>query len=173
MSECFGIFSRVSGFERPMSRRTVTNRRELLLPSLIPDRHQKRLLFDSCVCSAAVAPINGAGEDTSRCGVRRSVRSTPATKVADLELTGSNHLLARLVLQLLRPRNRSGVTDGQCYSFDKPHAGQVPTPAPDVPSALTGQSVPPDGASALPAVETLFTQLARQRLRSRAPKETR
>ena len=170
MLECFGVFSGVTGFAPPMSRRQTTNRRELLLPSLIPDRHQKRLLFDSCVSPAAAAPINGAGEDASRCGVRRSVRSTPATK-ADFELTGGNHLLARLALQLIRPRNR--VTDGECYSFDKPDAGQVPTPAPDVPSALTGQSVPPDGAPALPTVETLFTQLARRRLRSRAPKETR
>ena len=115
----------------------------------------------------------------ARARIRRDVEFAgvsappPLPKWLTVRLTGGNHLLARLALQLIRPRNRSGVRDGECCSFDKPDAGQVPTPAPDVPSALTGQSVPPDGAPALPALETLFTQLARRRLRSRAPKETR
>jgi hypothetical protein len=179
MPECFGIFSRVTGFERPMSRRTVTNRRELLLPSLIPDRYQQRLLFDSCVRPAAVAAINGAGQDPSRCETRQSIRclpakqSIPATEMAGLEFTGTHHLLAKLVLQQIRPRSRSGVTEGQGYSSDKPQAGRVPASVPDVPAALTGGSVLPDEAPVPPPVESLFTQLARRRLRSRATKETR
>jgi hypothetical protein len=163
-----------------MSRRTVTKRRELLLPSLISDRHQTRLLFDSCVRPTAVAPINTAGEDPSRCYTRQSIRclaakqAIPTTAVAGLELSDANHLLARLVFQQIRPRIRSGVTEGQGCSFDKAHVGRVPaSTTPDVPSALTGQFVLPDEAPVPPPVETLFTQLARRRLRSRATKETR
>jgi hypothetical protein len=178
MLECFGIFSRVTGFARPMSRRTVTNRRELLLPSLIPDRHQTRPLFDSCVRPAAIAAINGSGEDPSRGGTRQSIRclalkqAIPTTEVAGLELTGANPLLARLVFQQIRSGIRSGAAEGQGCS-DKPQVGRVPASAPDVPPALTRQSVLTDEAPVPPPVETLFTQLARRRLRSRATKETR
>lgn len=178
MLKCFGIFSRVTGFAHPMSRRTVTNRRELLLPTLIPDRHQTRPLFDSCVRPAATAPINGAGENPCRCWTCQSIRclaakqAIPTPEVAGLELTRANHLLARLVLQQIRSGIRSGTADGQGCS-DKPQVGRAPASAPDVPSALTGQSVLPDEAPVPPPVETLFTQLARRRLGSRATKETR
>jgi len=162
----------VTGLTRPMSRRTATNRRELLLPSLIPDRHQTRPLFDSCVRPTAVAPIDGAGKNPSRCWTRQSIRCLAATEVAGLELTRATHLLARLVFQQIRSRIRSGAAEEHGCS-DKPQVGRVLASAPDVPSALPGQSVLADEPPVPPAVETLFTQLARRRLLSRTSKETR
>ena len=178
MLECFGISSRVTGFARPMSRRTVTNRRELLLPPLIPDRHQTRPRYDSCVRPVAVAATNGAGEDPSRCGTRQSIRclaakqASPTTEAAGLELTHVHLLLAGLVFQQIRPRIRSGAAEGQGRS-DKSQVGRMPASAPNVPSARTGQSVLPHEVPVPPPVETLFTELARRRLRRRATKETR
>jgi hypothetical protein len=177
MFECFGVFSRGTGLRSRMSRRTVTNRRELLLPSVIPNRHQKWAPFDSCVSPPVVAPINRVGEEPPRCWTRQTNRR-PAkqviatSEVAGLELTGANRLLARLVMQQVRPRIRSVVIEGQGCSSGEPQVARVPASAADVPSALTGEAVSPD-ESTIPRLEALFTQLARRRLRSRAREETR
>src|SRR4029077_7346080 len=66
MLECFGVFSEVTAFIRPMSRRQATNRRELLLPSLMPDRRQTVVIFDPSAPDAPAAAINGNGAEPAR-----------------------------------------------------------------------------------------------------------
>src|SRR5579871_3641343 len=67
MLECFAIFLRVTGFAPPMSRRQVTNRRQLLLPLRIPDRHQRGVVFDACI------PSGPAWRSTTRLGNHRTL----------------------------------------------------------------------------------------------------
>jgi hypothetical protein len=179
MPECFGIFSGVTGFARPMSRRQVTKRRELLLPSLIPDRHQADGIFDPSVRPAPATPIKGGGEESPRYWIHQKTRylapkeARQTTEVAGPELIGANHLLARLVFQQIRPNSHSGLIGGQSCSSDEPQRGRVPASAPDVRSPLRGRVVVPAEVPVPRPVETLFTQLARRRLRSRATKEKR
>src|SRR3954453_851491 len=114
MLECCGVFSEVTEFPRPMSRRQATNRRELLLPSLIPDRHQTVVICDPGAPPAPAVSINGIAADPPRCWTRQSICSRAAeqagqqTEVAGPELIAVSHLLVRLVLQRIRPGNSSG-----------------------------------------------------------------
>jgi hypothetical protein len=173
MLECFGVFSEVTGFARPMSRRPATNRRELLLPSLMPDRHQAVVIFDPGVPPAPIAAINGV--EPARCWTRQSIhyRATkqviPTSEVASPELIAENHLLATLVFQRVRPRSRSGVMGGPSCSADEPPRARTPFAPPDIASPLIG----PAEAPVSEPVESLFTQLARRRLRGRPAEETR
>ena len=66
MLKCFGVFSELTGFARPMSRLQATNRPELLLPSLMPDWHQLRVIFDPSVPGAPAAAINGNDAEPAR-----------------------------------------------------------------------------------------------------------
>lgn len=160
-----------------MSRRQVPNRRELLLPLLIPDRHQTGVAFDACVPSGRATAINGkAGEPPnawSRHSAQCRVAEHQTTKVAIAELIVENRLLAQLVFQRIRPCNNSGITGGQNRSPDELQRSRALMAPADIATsllkcagALVSESVPP-------AIETLFTQLARRRLRSRAPAEIR
>ena len=179
MLECFGLFSEVTEFARPMSRRQATNRRGLLLPSLIPDRHQAVVRFEPSVPPAPVAAIGGNGAEPARCWTRQSIhyraakQAGPTTEVVSPELIVGNHLLARLVFQRIRPRSRSGVMGGQSCSPDEPQRARTAIAPPNLASPLIRRSEAPVSAPVPPAVETLFTQLAQRRLRGRATEETR
>jgi len=179
MHECFAIFLRVTEFAPPMSRRQVTNRRELLLPLLIPDRHQRGVVFTPCVPPGPAAANNGdAGEPPEACThhsahYRAAKQASQTTEVAIAELIVRNHLLARLVLRRIRPRTYSGMIGEQsCYPDEsqRAHAPIVPL---HITTPLIRCAEVPVSAPIPPAIETLFTQLARRRLRNRAIEETR
>jgi hypothetical protein len=179
MPECFGVLSEVTGFARPMSRRPATNRRELLLPSLMPDRHQTVLLFDPGVPPAPLAAIHGNGTEAARCWTRQGIpyraakQAGATTELGSPELIAGNHLWARLVFQRVRPRSRSAARGGQSYSADEPQRTRPPIAQPNIAAPLLGRAEAPVPAPIPPPVETLFTQLARRRLRGRVPKATR
>lgn len=180
MYECFAIFLRVTEFSPPMSRRQVTNRRELLLPLLIPDRHQKGVVFNPCVPPGPAAATNGeAGEPPEawtrhNAHYRASKQASQTTEVAIAELIARNHLLARLVLQRIRPRTHySGMIGGQSCSPDEPRQARARIAPLHITTPLIHCAEVPVSAPSPPAIETLLTQLARRRLRNRAIEETR
>jgi hypothetical protein len=178
MHECFAIFLRVTEFSPPMSRRQVTNRRELLLPSLIPDRHQTAVIVDSSVPAAPVAGANGNGAEPALSWTRQSIpcraakQAGPTTEMASPALIAGSHLLARLVFQRIRPRSHSGRMAEHSCSPDEPQPARTPI-APNIASPLIGHAEASISAPVPPPVETLFTQLARRRLRGRTTEETR
>src|SRR6266496_2989805 len=148
MLECFGVFSEVTEFARPMSRGQATNRRELLLPSLVPDWHQTPVIFDPA--DRVPAPlVEGGSEEPPRCWARQNIHHAAAeqtirgTEVTGSELIGANHLLARLVFQQIRSRSRSGVIGGQRCSSDEPQRGGVLASAPALRSPLIGRAALP------------------------------
>lgn len=157
-----------------MSRRQVTNRRELLLPLLMPDRHQRAAVSDIRVLPATA--INGKVGEPPGGWTRHITQSRAAkqasqtTEVATPELTAGIHVLARLVFQRIRPHNHTGMIGGQSCP-DEPRPARAPIAPPDMASSLRGCAGVPAGAP-VPPLETLFTQLARRRLRSGATEET-
>ena len=178
MHKCFALFLRVTRFTPPMSRRQVTNRRESLLPPLIPDRHQRAVLFDTSAAPSPPAAINGkAGEppggrtrhNTHYCAAKQASQTI---EVAISEFIAGNHLLARLVFQRIRSHHHSGVIGGQSCSSDEPQRACASIMATDMASPVIGGDEVPASAP-VPVMETLFTQLARRRLRGRATDETR
>jgi hypothetical protein len=178
MLECFGVFSEVTEFARPMSRRQTTNRRELLLPSLIPHRHQTAVIFDPSVPLAPVAATNVNGAEPAQSCTCQSIQcrakpTGPTTEMASPELIAGSHLLARLVFQQIRPRSRSGRMGEQSCSPDEPQRARTPIAPPNTASPLIGHVEASISAPVPPPVETLFTQLARRRLRGRATEENR
>ena len=179
MLKCFGVFSGVTGFAPPMSRRQTTNRGGLLLPSLIPDRHQTAVIFDPSAPPATVVAIKGNGAEPARCWTRRSIQcrvakqAGPTTEMATPALIAESHLLARLVFQRIRPSSRSGGMEEQDCSLDEPPRGRTSIAPPNIASPLIGHAEVSIPAPVSPPVETLFTQLARRRLRGRATEETR
>ena len=173
MRECFGVFSEVTEFARPMSRRKATNGRESLLPSLIPDRHQTIGRFESSEPPVPVATSNGNGVDPVRCCTRQRAKQAGATtEMALLEFMAENHLLAKLVFQRIRPRSRSGMIGGQICPPDSRNA-RTTIAAPNITPLRIACAEAPISVPVPPAVETLFTQLARRRLRGRAAEEVR
>jgi hypothetical protein len=178
MLECFTISLRVTEFAPPMSRRRVTNRRELLLPLLIPDRHQTGVVFDSCVPSGPAMAINGKAGEPPNVWARYSTHCWAAeqagqtTEEAIAELIAGNWLWARLVFQRIRPCSHAGMVGGQNCSPDELQRSRAPIAPPDIATSLIKCTEVPVSAPVPPAIETLFTQLARRRLRSRAPEET-
>ena len=174
MLECFGVFSEVTEFIRPMSRRQATNRRELLLPSLMPDRRQTVVIFDPSVPGAPAAAINGNDAESARDCIRQSIHCQaakqigPPTEAASPELIARNHLLARLVFQQIRPRSRSAVMGGPSSSPEELQRARAPIALSNTASPFQERAAAPIP----PPVETLFTQLARRRLRGRATEET-
>lgn len=179
MFECFGVFSEVTGFAPPMSRRQTTNRRELLLPSLIPDRHQTAVICDPSVPPAPVAATNGNGAEPARSWTHQSIQyraaqqAGPTTGMASPALIAGSHVLARLVYQRIRPRSRSGRMGEQSCSPDEPQRARTPIAPPNIASPLIGHAEASISAPVPPPVETLFTELARRRLRGRTTEETR
>ena len=179
MLECFGVFSEVTGFAPPMSRRQTTNRRELLLSSLIPDRHQTAVIFDPGVPPAPIVATKGNGAEPARSWTRQSIQcraakqAGPTTEMASLALIAGNHLVARLVFQRIRPRSRSGRMGEQSCSPDEPRRARTTIVPPNAASPLIGRAEASISAPVPSPVETLFTQLARRRLRGRPTEETR
>jgi hypothetical protein len=162
-----------------MSRRQVTNRRELLLPLLIPDRHQTGVVFDACVPSdpapainsKAGEPLNASSRHSTHC--RGAEEAGQKTEVAIAELIAENRLLARLVFQRIRPCSHAGMRSGQSCSPDELQRARAPIVPPDIATSLIKSGDVPVSTSVPAAIETLFTQLARRRLQSRAPEEAR
>ena len=157
-----------------MSRRQATNRRELLLPSLMPDRRQTVVIFDPSVPGAPAAAINGNDAEPARDCIRQSIHCQaakqigPPTEAASPELIARNHLLARLVFQQIRPRSRSTVMGGPSSSPEELQRARAPIALSNIASPFQERAAAPIP----PPVETLFTQLARRRLRGRATEET-
>lgn len=183
MSKCFAVFLRVREFVPPMSRRRVANRRELLLPVLMPDRYQTGVVFGPAP-SGPLAVINGeAGEApeawTRRTTYCRSAKQTNQTREAataegaTAELIVGNDLFARLIFQRIRPRTHSGMISEQSCSPHEPPRTRASIPSPDITTSLVNCAKVSVSAPIPPEIETLFTQLARRRLRSRATEETR
>jgi hypothetical protein len=179
MPKCFAVFSEMTEFGRPMSRRQATNRRELLLPSLIPSRHQTVVVFDVSIPPAPAAAIHGNGAEPPRYCTRQSIGYRAAKEAGQTiemvnpELIAGNHLLARLVFQQIRPRSRSAVIWEQDCSPEKSQRARTPIASPDIASPVKGCAETPIPAPVPPAVETLFIQLARRRLGGRATEEKR
>jgi hypothetical protein len=161
-----------------MSRRQVTTRRESLLPSLIPDRHQRAIVFDPSAAPGLAVAINGkTGEppgDRSRHNTHywAAKQASQPIEVALPELIAGNHFLARLVFQRIRSHNHSGVIGRQSCSPEEPQHARASITPPDMASPVIGSAEVPTSAP-VPPMETLFTQLARRRLPGRATKETR
>jgi hypothetical protein len=173
----FGVFLRVTELTSLMSRRRAANRRGLLLPLRMPDRYPTGVVFEPCVRAGSTETIRGKTEEPSEAPACHTTHRRPAqqttqpTEGATAALIAGNHLLAQLVFQRIRPRTRRETTSEQASS---PHELQrtrsVITP-PDVAApAVTCADVPVPEAIP-PEIETLFTQLARRRLRRRAPQE--
>jgi hypothetical protein len=162
-----------------MSRRQATNRRELLLPSLIPARYQTAVVFDVGVPPTRAAAIHGNGAELPRyCNHQRipcraAKEAGQTIEVASPGLIAGNHLWARLVFQQIRPLCRSAVTGVQNCSPEKPQGARTPIAAPDIAGPGMGCAETPVPAPVPPAVETLFIELARRRLDGRATEETR
>jgi len=177
MLECFGVFSGVTGFAPPMSRRKTTNRRELLLPSLIPDRHQTGVIFAPGVPPVPLVVTNGNGAEPAGSWARQSIQcrtakqAVPTTKMAGPELIAGSHLLARLVFQRIRPRSRSGGMGEQSCSPEEPRGAHTPIAPRNIASPLTGRVEASVSAPVPRTIETLFTQLARRRLRGHTTEE--
>lgn len=177
MLECFALFLRVTELVPPMSRRQVTNRQELLLPLLIPDRHQTGVVFDACIPSGPATAISDkAGQPpdawtrhTTHCRATEQAAQTIQGAIA--ELIAGSRLLAQLVFQRIRPCSHAAMIGGQNCSPELQRS-RAPIAPPDIATSLIECTEMPVSAPVLPAIETLFTQLARRRLRSRAPEET-
>lgn len=179
MHECFRIFLRVTEFTSPMSRRRVANRRELLLPVRMPDRYPTGVVFEPCVPAGSTETIHGKTVELPEAPTRHTTHCRPAKQTpqtadgATAALIAGNHLLAQLVFQRIRLRTRHETTSEQTSS---PHELQRTRPAiapPDVAAPAVTCADMPVPEAIPPEIETLFTQLARRRLRRRAPQGTR
>jgi hypothetical protein len=176
---------------RPMSRRQITERRELSLPPGT-DWHSKSLpkrviRFDANLeaesCRLAT-PVSCGIAEPPRCWTRERVHGpavTQADQTADwprAELVGAVGLLARLVFRQVRPGHRSAADAGQRRSSDDTKIGPILVAGSDAGSPFSLRSkrpVPiaragaPDPAPA--PMEILFTELASRRLRSLATRK--
>jgi hypothetical protein len=180
MHECFAIFLRVTEFAPPMSRRRVTNRRELLLPSLIPDRRQTGVVLDPCVAPGPAARISDKACESPDAWVRHGTQGCPGkqsqtTEGTIAELISGNPLLARLVFQRIRPHTQSGMIGDQSYAPNEFPGSRAPSAPLDVaaPFINCAEAEVPVSAPIPSAIETLFTQLARRRITKRATEEAR
>jgi hypothetical protein len=182
----------IARFAPPTSRRGITEQWELSLPPQRPecfsDDHPKHLLG---VDSTLQAESARRGEPVS-CGVEEPLRWNPrhahipvgkqtgqTTDPTGAEFVAANRLFARLVLHQVRPHDRSAAAAKQRNGFShdrKPDL--VSVPAPDAGSSFTLRSERP--VTAAPAtlldplsapIETLFSELARRRLRRLTAKE--
>jgi hypothetical protein len=172
------VFLRVKRSAPPMSRRAVTKRRELLLPPLIAERHPRAVVWDCSVPISPLAAIEGKVGERPGVWARHSThyqaveQASPRAEVARPQLLAGNHLLARLIFQRVRPHTHSGGIGGQARSPDQTQQAHAQIALPDIPASLIAGAEVPVAAPVPPAIETLFTQLARRRLPSRPAKET-
>ena len=187
MKECFGVFSRVAEFASPMSRRQIVEKREFSLPSLGADRHIKHVILDPSLLTGScrrVGPDCGGGEPLQ--GWTRDGVHTQAAKqmdqradASDSEFVVSNSLFARMLLRHIRSFNRAVVeNEKQSGAFCEAKAGRMSDSSPDVGLSIRRQSQCPPAIRQslvsdppLAPIETLFTELARRRLRSPIAKE--
>ena len=178
----------------PTSRQGITEPWELSLPrprsEWFSDGHPKRLLGVDSIWQAETAR---RGEPVS-CGIEEPLRywnprpaHIPAGKQTGQTTdptraefcVGANRLLAGLVLHQVRPQDRSAAAARQRIgSSHNRNPGLVSVPGPDAGSSLplrsqrsvtTASAASPDPLPA--SIETLFSQLARRRLRRLAAKE--
>jgi hypothetical protein len=162
-----------------MSRRQITKRRALLLPSRIADWPQTRIIIGSSVRPALVAPVTCMVDEPPPCSTCTNIhdlaerQNIPTTAADGHDFAGAKHLFARLAFQQIRPCNRPELGGAQRCSTDDPQRGGEPAVVSDVRSLITGRPVTATAApeSVPAAVETLFVQLARRRLRSRTTKD--
>ena len=169
---------RATEFTSPMSRRRAVNRRELLLPLWMPDRYPTGVVFEPWVPADSTETIHGKAEKPPEAPTRHATHCRPAkqatqtTEGATAALIAGSHLLAQLVFQRIRPRARRETSEQTC----SPHELQ-PTRPPIAAPAVAALPVicadVPVPAPIPPEIEALFTELARRRLRRRAPQETR
>jgi len=161
-----------------MSRRRVANRRELLLPLRIPDRYSIGIVFEPCIPANSTETVHGeTGEPleawtrpTTHCHPEK--QTTQTTEGTTAALIAGNHLLAQLVFLRIRPGTHRRSTSEQTGSPHKPQRTRrliAPPDAAALPVKCAEVFVP---APIPPEIETLFTQLARRRLRRRALEET-
>lgn len=175
----FALFLRATEFTSPMSRRRASNRRELLLPLWMPDRYSMGVVFEPCVRADSTETIRGKAEKPSEAPTRHATHCRPAkqatqtTEGATAALIAGNHLLAQLVLQRIRPRTRRETTSEQASSPHELQRTRPPIAAPAVAALPVICADAPVPAPIPPEIEALFTELARRRLRRRAPQETR
>jgi hypothetical protein len=179
MRECFGVFLRVTEFISPMSRRQVADRRELLLPLRIPDRHPTGIVFEPCVPAGPTEAVHVETEEPPEAWTRHTTHCRPAKQTtqpiegASAALIAGNHLLAQLVFLRIRPGTHRGTTSEQTGSPDKAQRTRPVIAPPDVATLPVNYAEVPVPAHIPPEIETLFTQLARRRLRRRVLEETR
>jgi hypothetical protein len=162
---------------RPMSRRENTQQQEFSLPprktGTHADRHQQ--------CTNALdlslwrelghpeTPANCAIAELRRCGTRKTLPGSAVEQPAapHAELVDAHGLLASLVWHRVRPPNQSGADRGLRHPSrsDLESLGKWRSERP----VTTAQT---DSLEQSPAsIETLFSHLARRRLRSLAAKE--
>lgn len=179
MRECFGISLRVTEPAPPMSRRRVANRRELLLPLRMPDRHSTAIVFDPCLPAGPTGTIPGKAGEPAEAWARRTTHCRPAKQTSQtvegaiVALIAGNHLLARLLFERIRPRTDSGMMNEQSCSPHELQRIRAPIASPEITTPLVNCAEVSVPAPIPPEIETLFTQLARRRLRKRATEETR
>jgi hypothetical protein len=182
----------IARFAPPTSRGGITEQWESSLPPQRPecfcDGHPKHLLGVDPTWQAESAR---RGEPVS-CGVEEPLRWNPrhthipvgkqtgqTTDPTGAEFVGANRLFARLVLHQVRPHDRSTAAAKQRNGFShKRNPNLVSVPAPDAGASFTLRSERPVTAAPatlldpLPApIETLFSELARRRLRRLTAKE--
>jgi hypothetical protein len=182
----------IARFAPPTSRLGITEPWESSLPPQRPecfcDGHPKHLLG---VDSTWQAESARRGEPVS-CGVAEPLRWNPGhahipvgtqtgqtTDLTRAELVGANRLFARLVLHQVRPHDRSAAAAKQRNGFShNRNPDLVSVPAADAGLSFTLRSerpvttAPAASLDPLPApIETLFSKLARRRLRRLTAKE--
>jgi hypothetical protein len=183
----------IARFAPPTSRRGITEQWELSLPLQRPecffDDHPKRLLGVDSTLQAESArcdePVNCGIEEPLRCWNPRHAhipagkQTGETTDPTRAEFVGANRLVARLVLHQVRPHDRPAAAAKQPIgSSHNRNPGLVSVAAPDARSSFTLRSerpvtdAPAASPGSLPApIETLFSELARRRLRKLAAKE--
>jgi hypothetical protein len=177
----------------PTSRRGITEQWELSLPLQRPDcfldGHPRCLLGINSTLQAEPArrgePVSYGIEESLRCwnpgraDIPAGKQTDQTTDFTRAEFVGANRLFARLVLHQVRPHDRSAAAAKQRIgSSDDRNPGLLSVPPPDAGSSFTPRSELPvttarvASLDLLPApIETLFSELARRRLRRLAAKE--
>jgi hypothetical protein len=183
----------IARFAPPTSGRGITEQWELSLPLQRPecffDDHPKRLLGVDSTLQAESArcdePVNCGIEEPLGCWNPRHAHIPAGKQTGETtdppraEFVGGNRLVARLVLHQVRPHDRPAAAAKQPIGpSHNRNPGLVSVPAPDSISSFTLRSeqpvtdAPAASPGSLPApIETLFSELARRRLRKLAAKE--
>jgi hypothetical protein len=160
-----------------MSRRRAANRRELLLPLGMPDRHQTGITFDPCAPIDPTGMLAGEAGEPAETWPRHATHCCPAkqtsqpTKESILALIAGKHVLARLIFQRIRPRTHSGMLNEQSCSPHELQRLHAAIASPYITTPLVNCADPT--RTPTPEIETLFTKLARRQLRKRTAEETR